>query len=91
MLAMAVHGSGYSQGENMKLRLLSGGACDDVETCPAIRVDEETGRSFIVGDELDAATRAQLNIGPGETALGLSSELIVEAARKLVEMGVVKP
>lgn len=59
------------------------GDCDDIKTCPTIFEDEE--EVVVQGDEIDAATRAQLHLGQGETAVRIPAKLILDAAKRLLE------
>jgi hypothetical protein len=66
----------------MALVTIAGEPCDDIKTCPGIHLEEDW--SVKVQGPLDTAG---LNLGPGETGVRISPDLILEAARQLRERG----
>jgi hypothetical protein len=58
----------------------SAGDCDDGDTCPA-KFATSAGTFVIVGREItDAAERATLRVGPGETAVEIPAHISPEVA-----------
>lgn len=56
-----------------------GAGCGSGDTCEGIHVNNSRPVLAVVGSEItDPAERAQLGIGPGETAVEVSRELLPE-------------
>ncbi|WP_203901061.1 hypothetical protein [Virgisporangium aliadipatigenens] len=66
----------------MALRQIAG-LCDDVKTCP--KIFEDGSDVVVQGYDLDSATEGQLYLPDGESAVRLPGQLVLDAARRLIE------
>ncbi len=67
----------------MNLKLLAKDASSGLNGCPSVYFADD-GSLVVQGDLLDAATAANLqNVLPGEGAVRIKPEVVVEALRKL--------
>ncbi|MFC5183826.1 hypothetical protein [Actinomadura harenae] len=71
----------------MKLVLLSKDKGSGGNGCPSVYL-AESGELVVQGGEVDTATHAELaNVLPGETAVRIAPEVLLEAVERLRAMG----